>query len=379
LQSNKERTQGIEFSTHPKAFQDFKMGGSRAACRAILLLVAAASTHTVAVPRAPPQDPSPKTPGGQSIESLFPGLLAKVDSHDLQLQQLRVENAELRKSFSDMQRNCSKVEEEVRTVQAETASLTRVDRRRKLQETNRCTGESLQAMLQSCCAGGEGAGGHRRFLQGQGCNAIPSSCSASCAPAFVEYYEGCQGIIEALEADERSDFDTLYGECKESEQAKAVMLAGAQPAMMFKMEIVETDSEQVRVRNPHRKCDWPEETLIVPSNLTASPHLRIGAGRRGDARRLRPAGPPSAGGWPPAAAARRYGRDARRAPAAAPGGGGDRRGGRGERVPAGLLAGQPHGLRAAVQSGQRRLPALGARPRRRMPVCLIACLPGLSC
>ena len=38
----------------------------------------------------------------------------------------------------------------------------------------------------------------------------------------------------------------LYGECKESEQAKAVMLAGATPAMMFKMEIVETDSEQVR-------------------------------------------------------------------------------------------------------------------------------------
>jgi hypothetical protein len=198
------------------------------------------------MPRTPPQNPSPKTPGGHSIESLFTGLLAKVDSHDLQLQQLRAENAELRKSFSDMQRNCSKVEEEVRTVQTDTASLLQVDRRRKLQETNRCTGESLQAMLQSCCAGGEGAGGHRRFLQGQGCDTIPSSCSASCGPVFVEYYESCQGIIEALEADERADFDTLYGECKESEQAKAVMLAGAQPAMMFKMEIVETESEQVR-------------------------------------------------------------------------------------------------------------------------------------
>jgi hypothetical protein len=209
--------------------------------------VAAASAHAIAVPRAQKiQTPSPKTHGGQSIESLFPGLLAKVDSHDLQLQQLRAENAELRKSFGDMRRNRTKVEEEVRTVRAETASLVRVDRRRKLQETNRCTGESLQAMLQVCCAGGEGAGGHRRFLQGQGCDAIPSSCSASCGPAFVEYYEGCQGIIEALAADEKADFDTLYGECKESEQAKAVMLAGAQPAMMFKMEIVETDSEQVR-------------------------------------------------------------------------------------------------------------------------------------
>jgi hypothetical protein len=49
-----------------------------------------------------------------------------------------------------------------------------------------------------------------------------------------------------LAADEKADFDMLYGECKESEQAKAVMLVVATPAMMFKMEIVETDSEQVR-------------------------------------------------------------------------------------------------------------------------------------
>jgi hypothetical protein len=197
------------------------------------------------VPHAPPQDPRPKAPGGQSIECLFPGLLAKVKSHDLQLRQLRAENAELRKSFGDMQRNCSKVQKDVRTVRDDTASLVRVDRRHKLQETNRCTSESLQAMLQSRCAGGQGAGGHRRFLQGQGCDAISSSCSVSCGSVFVEYFESCQGIIEALEADERADFVTLYGECKESEQPKAVMLAGAQPAMMFKMEIVETESEQV--------------------------------------------------------------------------------------------------------------------------------------
>jgi hypothetical protein len=55
------------------------MSGSRATCRAILLLVAAASAHAIAVPRAQKlQTPSLKTPGGQSIESLFPGLLAKV-------------------------------------------------------------------------------------------------------------------------------------------------------------------------------------------------------------------------------------------------------------------------------------------------------------
>jgi len=192
--------------------------------------VAAASAHAIAVPRAQKlQTPSLKTPGGQSIESLFPGLLAKVDSHDLQLQQLRAENAELRKSFGDMQRNCSAVEQKVRTVKAETASLVLSDRRRKLQETNRCTGGSLQAMLQVCCAGGEGAGGHRRFLQGHGCDAIPSSCSASCGPAFVEYYEGCQGIIEALAADEKAGFEGLYGGCVEATQARTEMISGARP------------------------------------------------------------------------------------------------------------------------------------------------------
>jgi hypothetical protein len=61
---------------------------------------------------------------------------------------------------------------------------------------------------------------------------------------YLSRIGNCQGIIAALPADERAGFDMLYGECKEAEQAKAVMLAGAQPAMMFKMEIVETESER---------------------------------------------------------------------------------------------------------------------------------------
>ena len=100
----------------------------------LLLLVAATWAGAVAVPHASPESRNPKTPG-QSIESLFPAVLAKLESHDLQLQQLRAENGELRKSFGEVRRNCSRVEEELRTVQAEAASLVRVDRRRKLPDT----------------------------------------------------------------------------------------------------------------------------------------------------------------------------------------------------------------------------------------------------
>jgi phage shock protein A len=54
----------------------------------------------------------------ESMKSLFPDLVAKVESHDQQLEQLRTENAELRKSFSEMQYNCSMAEEDIHTVKA---------------------------------------------------------------------------------------------------------------------------------------------------------------------------------------------------------------------------------------------------------------------
>ena len=39
--------------------------------------------------------------------------------------------------------------------------------------------------------------------------------------------------------DEKGGFDALYGSCKEAEQAKAVMLAGAQPALMFHVLVLD--------------------------------------------------------------------------------------------------------------------------------------------
>ena len=63
-------------------------------------------------------------------------MLAKLESHDLQLQQLRAENGELRKSFQGRgAAQLHKVEEGLRTVKAEAASLVRADRRRKLPNT----------------------------------------------------------------------------------------------------------------------------------------------------------------------------------------------------------------------------------------------------
>jgi hypothetical protein len=40
---------------------------------------------------------------------------------------------------------------------------------------------------------------------------------------FIEYFEGCQGIIEDLAPDERHGFQVLYEKCQEVEQAAAEM------------------------------------------------------------------------------------------------------------------------------------------------------------
>jgi hypothetical protein len=40
---------------------------------------------------------------------------------------------------------------------------------------------------------------------------------------FVEYFEGCQGIIDDLAPDERQGFQALYGNCQEVVQSEAEM------------------------------------------------------------------------------------------------------------------------------------------------------------
>jgi hypothetical protein len=116
-----------------------------------------------------------------------------------------------------------------------TAPFVQMMKRRRMQEETLCRAEGLAKMLATCCPSqGANGNGHRRSMQQvEGCNALPSTCSAACAPLLIEYFEGCQGIIDDLAPDERQGFQDLYGNCQEVEQATAAMLQDAKPAMMF--------------------------------------------------------------------------------------------------------------------------------------------------
>jgi hypothetical protein len=86
-------------------------------------------------------------------------------------------------------------------------------------------------MLQVCCAGAAKAAGApggsctakaaTRFHPPARHRATLSSSTTTRAARGPGHHQGPRA------ADERADFDMLYGEYKESEQAKAVMLAGA--------------------------------------------------------------------------------------------------------------------------------------------------------
>jgi hypothetical protein len=107
--------------------------------------------------------------------------------------------------------------------EASTTPFVQMMERRRVQEESLCRGAGLTAMLAACCPS-QGGNGHRRFLQEvEGCAALPATCPAACAPLFIEYFEGCQGIIEGLAPDERQGFQELYGNCQEGEQAAAEM------------------------------------------------------------------------------------------------------------------------------------------------------------
>eukprot|EP01051_Picozoa_sp_SAG22_P001585 SAG22_NODE_63_length_23302_cov_17.506551_17_plen_124_part_00 len=58
-------------------------------------------------------------------------------------------------------------------------------------------------------------GGHRRFLQGQGCDVLPDTCPSACPPLFIEFFEGCQDMIDDLTPEEQQEFAGLYADCNE--------------------------------------------------------------------------------------------------------------------------------------------------------------------
>ena len=71
-------------------------------------------------------------------------------------------------------------EHETMIDRSETKASSTSERRRAQQA---CGTESVDSMFSLCCGSGQGAG-HRRGLQA-GCAALPASCTARCAAAFV--------------------------------------------------------------------------------------------------------------------------------------------------------------------------------------------------
>jgi hypothetical protein len=61
---------------------------------------------------------------------------------------------------------------------------------------------------------------------------------------LIEYFEGCQGIIDDLAPDEKQGFQELYGNCQEVEQAAAAMLQDARPAMIFHVLVLNEAAAQ---------------------------------------------------------------------------------------------------------------------------------------
>ena len=81
-------------------------------------------------------------------------------------------------------------EHETKIERCETTAAFAGERRRAQQS---CGTESVESMLSLCCDSGQG-NGHRRGLQA-GCAALPASCTAQCAAAFVPVFEGCRATF----------------------------------------------------------------------------------------------------------------------------------------------------------------------------------------
>jgi hypothetical protein len=64
-------------------------------------------------------------------------------------------------------------------------SVQMMARRRAHQEETLCRGEGRTKMLAACCPS-QGGNEHHRFLRGgAGCDALPATCSAACAPPLL--------------------------------------------------------------------------------------------------------------------------------------------------------------------------------------------------
>eukprot|EP01051_Picozoa_sp_SAG22_P001635 SAG22_NODE_66_length_22936_cov_626.714279_20_plen_1767_part_00 len=177
----------------------------------------------------------------------------------------------------DMLRQIDELKSRIETCETATSKGKEAGIVRRMQgEDTLCRGSGLTAMFAACCPAGSG-GGHRRFLQhAQGCDVLPETCPTACAPLFVEFYEGCQGMIGDLTADERQQFAGLYADCNEMAQQLAAVADGAKPALMFHMVVIDQEAEQqAAMANSGSGPSPPFGPVVLPP---ASPPASGGAG-----------------------------------------------------------------------------------------------------
>eukprot|EP01051_Picozoa_sp_SAG22_P005580 SAG22_NODE_336_length_12071_cov_10.875125_1_plen_737_part_00 len=159
--------------------------------------------------------------------------------------ELRKENAALWITVTDLQNQAKTNSARLDQCEADTHPFIQETNRRRIQEDTLCRGSGLTAMFQACCPSGSSAGNGHRILQlTEGCDALPGTCSASCAPLFIEYFEGCQGMLDDLAPHQRQMFVGFYGGCQEVEQAAAAMLQDARPAMIFHVVVMNEAAAQ---------------------------------------------------------------------------------------------------------------------------------------
>ena len=128
--------------------------------------------------------------------------------------------------------------------------------RRRLQDANAlCHGSGLTAMFGACCprprqgGGGTGSnGGHRRSLQGEGCD-LPATCTATCALHFIGFFEGCQDMINALSPGDQRAFVGLFARCNEREQQDALTTMQPVEVRMYRVIIDAEAAQQAAMAN----------------------------------------------------------------------------------------------------------------------------------
>eukprot|EP01051_Picozoa_sp_SAG22_P004372 SAG22_NODE_232_length_14402_cov_58.042159_2_plen_579_part_00 len=232
--------------------------------------------------------------GCGAAEQDLSAVFKRLDSLDQQLHKERQDKAALRAELADERRANLLQARQIAALQAALHEFTnkteaRLDQceagthpfigemeRRRMQDEDEetlCRGSGLSAMFASCCPTSGGNGGHRRFLQSQGCDVLPDTCPSDCAPLFIEFFEGCQGMINDLNPAEQQEMAGLYADCSEVQQQSA--MANLQPVdvKMFRITINQEVEQQAAMANSGSTAPSPPfgPVVLPPGGSSPTP------------------------------------------------------------------------------------------------------------